>query len=155
MSIKSWYEKHYPVSAYSIEDAKGSIEHSLQKWKGFRKENMEAHEVHFNNDASIVDPNYTLIGHNNETVDTFSISEPSLEGGSSCALCHLFLSMTPLSNRHSEERCNKCPIVKSGSLMCFNRSSPYMKSTRNNPEPMIQALEKALEWYNLQVNEEG
>lgn len=152
MTIQSWYEEHYPVNADSIKDAKGAIEHSLCKWKGFRKENMEAHEVHFNNDASIVDPNYTLIGHDNETVDTFLISEPNLEGGSSCALCHLFLCMTSLGNRRSEERCNKCPIVKSGSLTCFNENSPYMICTRDNPEPMIQALEKALEWYNSQVN---
>ena len=44
MSIESWKEEFYPISAYEVaqnDDDLGMVNHCLQKWEGLKKSNCK------------------------------------------------------------------------------------------------------------------
>lgn len=50
MSLKTWMEEFYPSDATdAISSDLEAIEHSLQKWKGAVKENVERHGLVYEN----------------------------------------------------------------------------------------------------------
>lgn len=65
MSEQSWKDEFYPIEATEVEvDDLEAVNHSLQKWIGLRKENLQKHEI----------------------------NEPLIAIGSqSCALCHQYI----------------------------------------------------------------
>jgi hypothetical protein len=131
MSIESWKEEFYPVTAREIVEhgtEKKLIEHSIRKWNGLTKENLEKHQL---------------------TKKLFSISDNkggyfSADGGS-CALCQKY-----------DDNCLGCPLEKvRGNIACSdetededraNSRSPWSEWTHNdNTEPMIYWLKKSKE----------
>jgi hypothetical protein len=134
MSIESWKEEFYPVTAKEIAEhgtEQELIEHSLKKWNGLTKENLEKHQL---------------------TKKFFSISDNkgkyfSADGGS-CALCQKY-----------DDICSDCPLSKvRDNIECSaetdeeeenGQRSPWFEwTTNNNPEYMIYWLNKAKEATN-------
>jgi hypothetical protein len=125
MSLESWKEDFYPVEANDVPPGKPSIEHSLVKWVGLREENLNKHNIIFDDD----DGN---IGGDGD--GSLSIS------GESCALCCNYLA----------DGCRGCPLfISLGGRVCDDsgkaKDSPFGRYfEEHTPEPMIQALELAL-----------
>lgn len=130
MGVKSWREEFLPVEA---EDATGStgeaIAHSLQKWKGALPENLEKHEVKF------------------ENLEISGSEGNEFFGSSNCALCVAFFDYgTP------EDTCKRCPLwyadgsrCEAGSR-CFDPGRGYLKAKHNyGPQVMIAELQAAMD----------
>lgn len=120
---KDWLKKYYPVAA---KDAAGSdaeaIKHALVKFPGLRPEVLKEYGI-------TRDDIFLRVGHNKAF---FSVT------GSTCALCE----------RHymTKRSCKNCPLSWVGAE-CANAKGddPYMVfCDTGDPEPMIQALRKAL-----------
>ena len=126
MSVKSWREEFLPVDA---EDATGStgeaIAHSLQKWKGALPENLEKHEVKF------------------ENMEIRGSDGNEHFGSSNCALCVACFD-------YSEDTCKRCPLwyadgSEAGSR-CFAPGRGYFRATYNyGPQVMIAELQAAMD----------
>lgn len=131
MSAKSWKEKFYPVSAYTIArrykqgevTAADVVRHSITKWEGARKKNLTAHGV----------------------------LEPSVDfDDESCSLCRVWQKCTP-----AKHPCEACPLFVSRGQMCTLRKegeetrSPFSDYCYDHdPEPMIKVLKQALRLVN-------
>lgn len=134
MSLETWKAEFYPVSAGSKSWGKlKALEHSLKKWRGLRKKNLDKHGVTKELDSS--DLNYSENG-----VDwTFFVDARS------CALCKLYLP-----KEGQEGTCSKCPLFEARGRRCDRADvplgvSPYRDFKEySNPEPMIKLIEKAL-----------
>lgn len=125
MSLETWKAEFYPIEASKVlvEDA---VQHSLRKWRGLTKENLKKHGVKQDG---------------NSIYDVFGSLR--LNYGS-CALCFHY--------ECSVSDCPGCPLVSvlgTRCDICVNRDdehivSPYREFIwRNDPLPMIEALEKA------------
>lgn len=127
MSLQTWMSEFYPVKPNKRMTKRQAIEHSLRKWEGLTKENLNKHGCH-KDWKSIIDDNY----------GTLDID------GESCALCVKYYYKDG-----DEHLCNRCPLSKSLGNSCDNfalESSPYLQWLNdNNPLPMIEALRKLLE----------
>lgn len=120
MSIKSWKEEFYPVSAMQVardtpREPKRSLdrallEHSIKKWIGLRSTNIDKHGIRY--------------------------GVPIVIDASSCSLCRVYYT-------HGND-CDGCPLMtKQGP--CDRENGPFRSSMRNGePEPMIRALKRAL-----------
>ena len=119
MSYETWCEEFYPVSAdYCKEE--DAIEHSLRKWIGLRIENLDKHELRIVG-RSVRDGNsHTLL----------------IIADRSCSLCRWYASF----------RCDDCPLAQVLGGRCDVIDAPYdIWCDTKNPEPMIEALQKAKE----------
>jgi len=122
MSLESWKQEFYPVEARDVLKA-SAIEHSLQKWKGLRPENLQKHNL-----------------------SAFAMMDHQFVSGASCALCTHYLEPA-----HQDiPRCTECPLYKlRGGYPCDVETpseilSPYSAWTDDSdPEPMIALLEQA------------
>lgn len=120
MTLATWKEQFYRVPADSPEAKARPITHSLQKWKGLRQENRDAHG---------------LDGR-----------ELLLINDASCALCELHLDF----ERGFANACGNCPLhtVRGRSCDSPRTASPYtFWIKRGDPEPMIALLEQALKQF--------
>ena len=45
MSLQTWMDEFYPTPAQKFPTELEAVEHSLRKWKGLTKENLEKHSV--------------------------------------------------------------------------------------------------------------
>jgi hypothetical protein len=131
MSLKSWKEEFYPVSAKRCggSDLK-RVQHSLQKWRGLTKANLQKHGVKYCG-GDIVEDVYKDCNWE-ETL--FYVD------ATSCALCVKYL------NRGGG--CEGCPLVlvRRGGEPCDRpyERSPYSKwEEEGKAQPMISLLEKA------------
>jgi len=125
MSLETWKAEFYPIPAHEVpvEDA---VQHSLRKWRGLTKENLEKHG---------------LVRRKNVIIES-GVWRFGVESDS-CSLCKHYLS--PFSN------CHHCPLANVLGGRCDEDQgdldevdSPYHEFTRNgNPLPMIEALERA------------
>lgn len=127
MSLQSWKDEFYPVDAEElINDCptlSEAIQHSLTKWIGLRKDNLTRHDV-----VLYTSPLYVI-----ESLDGNLAVD-----GDTCLLC--------LRYRY---QCVNCILfmVLGGNSCCSDRNSPYQAFTYDsNPEPMIEALQKTLEY---------
>lgn len=128
MSLATWMEEFYPITADAT-TKRNAIEHSLRKWIGLRPENLAKHRVAKGKDFF----------WNNSVISDG-------EGGlyiesESCALCFHYY------DRGEAPRCGRCPLAKAREgRPCDQYDSPYHKWLyTDDPEPMINDLEKALE----------
>lgn len=137
MSDATWKEEFYPIDANEWNgNAKDSLynqiratKHSLQKWKGLRKENLQKHEIE---------------------------RAPILVSSSTCALCQLTdidseggCDTCPLYRSRNGVRCDE--------ESADERHSPfhaYSDMFPSNPEPMILELERTLEMLEKELNHE-
>lgn len=117
----TWQEEHYPVEAEQLKNAsdEACTVHGLKKWKGARAKNLERYGMRYA-ERDIKGLDYSL---------RFS--------GESCALCQKY------GRGRGGLGCPHCPIVKAGLPACDKPTSAWQAS-RNDPEPMIAALEAAL-----------
>lgn len=136
MSLKSWKQEFYPISAKSA--ARGSmikaIEHSLLKWKGLSPSNIKKHDVHITQRVYGV---WLEDGTDYLHIDA-----------SSCALCEKY-------HDNGIPRCQKCPlyIVRDNTpcdqAMEDESKSPYgIFQEDGDHRPMVRFLKKALKWAN-------
>lgn len=84
MSLETWKEEFYPIPSDEVSESQ-ALAHSLRKWEGLKKENLEKHGV----------------GATGGYVDELPIDS------STCALCHHHVDVgcatCPLSVRGDEE----------------------------------------------------
>jgi hypothetical protein len=130
MSIESWKAEFYPVPADEV-PVDQAITHSLRKWEGLRKENLDRHEL-------------TRI---RRRITSRSGSEFRVDG-SSCALCHRYL--VDGDGDAYDVSCDDCPLsIERDGVACdnlFNNEevSPWNEfDEKGNPEPMIFWLNAA------------
>lgn len=133
MSLETWKAEFYPIPADKVKK-KDTLEHSLRKWEGLRKENLEKHEMKLSG-ARLTGQDglgYLLIA------------------SESCALCvvagkEALGEMRPPCACASY--CGKCPLYKLDKTSCdFGEGNPYkVFSIEGNPEPMISLITRAIE----------
>jgi hypothetical protein len=151
MSIESWRNEFYPIDAAYLVDVLDNepqpdldatsidiklIEHSLLKWKGALKENLERHESSYSRGV------------------VFHPGDCLVFDSSTCALCQKYTA-----DREQEEdpRCTlksgiACPIVRMQEYPCDgdegvrNEEFSTYCDAKDSPEPMIELLEKTLEF---------
>lgn len=145
MSLKSWKEEFYPVDAEDVSE-EDALEHSLRKWIGVKPENLKKHNVFKRYGLRhITDPN--------DKYDYMNIDSES------CALCYWhFYNSRDNVDVDAPDQCETCPLYKQrGGLACdesthsdssdpFFNDSPYSDFTeRNNPQPMIDLIQGAID----------
>lgn len=125
MSLESWLDEFYPVSADMADDP---LEHSLRKWKGTEAANLAKHRVELAKQC-VQEPKSNLY---------FSF------GGSNCALCHLHYI-------GKIDPCDTCPLtlLKKKKIPNWTYEDAGCEAEweqfvfNRNPFPMIQLLEEA------------
>ena len=159
MSIQSWLEEFYPVEAAKATATDlVALDHSIQKWKGFTKENLGGHGLFFSGDAAIA---------------SAYVNEEIHAGIINCALCNRHHVSMPLINRHEtgHRTCGNCPLLivsdittpngEPFMLACYERRSitedgPYEEFFHNgNPQPMINLLEQVREKVVQEIMKKG
>jgi hypothetical protein len=114
MSLETWKAEFYPIEADKATntDLEATL-HSLKKWEGLRKDNLDKHNLvkinEFISNESIID----------EKGNTLKITS------SSCSLCKKY-----------DNDCNECPLYR-----CGTATYGYWLIT-SDPEPMIKSLEE-------------
>lgn len=123
MSLQSWKKEFYPIDAKDVRK-KDAVEHSIKKWEGLRRENLERHDL-------VLKYGWIVVDICSE--ERFAIN------GETCALCvHYF-----------EGGCYYCPLkIVNGHVPCFKQNESdiniYSEFTdHSDPEPMIEMLKKA------------
>lgn len=134
MSLQTWMDEFYPTPAQKFPTELEAVEHSLRKWKGLTKENLEKHCVDQRH-SSIKDASDAKLAIDSTT----------------CALCQ----------QHTEDGedfadCDKCILKKinvsefdgqhygCASALPEKDVTTYREFTvYGNPQPMIELLEKA------------
>lgn len=86
MSLKTWKEEFYPITAYECEK-EDALNHSLQKWIGMCTKNLKKHECH--------------IDEFGDVEDNYQAEHPLSINDESCALCV----------HHLEDCCETCPLA--------------------------------------------
>ena len=134
MSLQTWKAEFYPQSAaetlaLKIDDTERTelaLAHSIQKWRGLTPAALARHQL------KVVDGD---LFPSNGADETFGIDAES------CALCMAFPG------------CKDCPLygsrdnVSCDSTTAEEAHSPFfMFSVDSDPQPMIDALEKARQW---------
>lgn len=128
MSLETWNEEFYPISAMDVKITKSELYcalHSLKKWIGYRPENLKKHEV--------------------------TAKDVDYPGARNCALCNLHGF-----NETDSADCSKCILTEIRGVPCDERlpgqsfkgyyQSPYHSYHRDdNPEPMIELLTQAVQ----------
>ena len=132
MSIESWKAEFYPVPADEV-PVDQAIAHSLRKWEGLRKENLDRHDV--------IKAGRRL-WHDDES--------PFYIDGDSCALCHRYLFDGDGDAHDHDVSCDNCPLsIARGGFPCDRSlpdesNAPWQEFGREgNPEPMIFWLNAA------------
>lgn len=121
MSLESWKAEFYPVDAKDVSEA-DALAHSLKKWEGLRKENLERHRGKHNEHRHI------------EFEDgIFMVNDGT------CACC--------VHWDEDDDGCPGCPLSQDRGERCDGGDdAPYGKFTlEHNPEPMIQLIQLAIE----------
>lgn len=120
MSLKTWKEEFYPIRAKHVSEEEDAVEHSLRKWIGLRKENLDKHRI---------STGWIGISDGDEYVYIDS---------STCALCQRYF------DDEAVNECASCPLFDLLGKRCDNGDdSPFVIwGEYENPEPMIAALEQ-------------
>lgn len=120
MSLESWKKEFYPVNASEIKSKIEAIKHSILKWRGLQKSNLEKHKLYIND--------YIIIDNNSNSL---------FIDDTSCALCNLYLK---------KSNCENCPLyIYLGHRCDYTTNSPYYRFyMHGNPKPMIKALKETL-----------
>lgn len=138
MSMETWKAEYYPVDASAAGLKKGdaamrkfATKHSLRKWIGARKENLDKHGLRLR---------------------SLTVTEPAPGGdielpftASTCALCEVYYNREADG---SNARCVRCPLYKISGEPCFGGDGtdrPYDAAHSGDLEPMIKLLSQAAE----------
>lgn len=132
MSIETWKKEFYPVEANEV-NKKDAIQHSLTKWLGLTKKNLEKHGLRSHCSCLLAkEPcSYKVL---------FVVDDCS------CALCHYY----NMDEDTDVKPCKNCPLVKNhfvSSNGCGrgDEDDIYCQfSEIDNPLPMIKALKFCL-----------
>lgn len=145
MSLKTWKQEFYPVDAEDVvshganydEIAIDMIKHSLTKWRGLTKDNLDKHDL-------VQDWRYIK----EATLRTFEID------GYSCSLCCEYRNIT------FKDPCEQCPITIATGIRqdtygarvdpCSVEYHCFLDDG-GGPEPMIRLLERTLEFYEARA----
>lgn len=111
MSNETWLEEHYQIPAKDVPEA-DAIKHSLAKWYGLRKSEMNKHGIE-----------HVPIEVNGET----------------CALCHHYIDLSRQIQYVCDE-CPLCQYLGKR-CYAGDKSVFALYDDCGNPEPMIAALE--------------
>ncbi len=127
--MNSWEKEFYPFTAEeACYTELQAVDHSILKWKGLTKENLEKHDLVKEHDG------LRIIGHN--PYFDLRISAKT------CALCLRY---------NNDGCCDGCPLAEvRGDINCSEsidgENSPFDHWVgTGNPQPMIEWLEKARE----------
>ena len=136
MTLENWKKEFYPITANefvgSSKTEKDYIEHSLLKWTGLLPENLAKHDV--------------------EKGSFYILDKERIFGihSLSCVLCEVYDNKTCGTDDFVSP--GKCPLVKVLGNRCdskFVDHSVYVTwIEEDDPKPMIEALQKALEMCN-------
>lgn len=140
MSIATWRKKFYPpITPVVVSTGLKAATHSLKKWTGVLKENLEAHG---------------LTRDSNELTD--KLGRTFYLNSDSCALCIKFYGEDYDNNYNEDETeysdcgdCGDCPLYKvRGGYPCdfetpSEKVSPFVEKTG---EKMVYWLEKTKEF---------
>lgn len=143
MSIESWKREFYPTpAANATNDDITAIEHSLKKWVGLSKSNLDKHNLRKvesiprivsakNDDNNDGDSNNGFVIYFDEDEDG---NDDLYVTGRSCALCQRY-----------SHGCSHCPLYEaSKGINCSDIGSPYDEwMETGNIKPMIKALKKS------------
>lgn len=127
MSVETWKQEFYPTEAEdNIDDDTMALNHCIVKWKGLTEDNLKKHNL------KKLWCDDDIVGIDGKK---FSVNQ------NTCALCQIYYT----------DWCAGCPLIKMGFTMCGGddpgRNDPYSDFyENNNPQPMIEALEKTLEF---------
>lgn len=136
MSISSWKEEFYtPVENVPKGDEVAALEQSLAKFKGLRPEAMAKHGV-----ARVTIKSERFARIEDQEQDTFSVD------GSTCSLCDQYY-VRWADRPPAQDGCEKCPLyAELKGHSCDGLGLPFdLWYYEDNPEPMIEVLEKMLE----------
>ncbi len=151
MSVKTWKDEFYPTPADSTTPEE-AIAHSLQKWIGLRRENLEKHKV------KILE--YAVVGEGRQHFEVIQPKDKVEINSDTCALCHHFHDDEDvLVDEEQDEwsHCTRCPLYKARDNRACDQcrgdedDSPWGEFGHRfnrwgaNPEPMIYWLEQTLE----------
>lgn len=125
MSLQTWKEEFYPTEAGSPEAQASPIEHSLIKWKGLTKENLDKHAVKKTE-------GYIWIGDDNNSLCIDS---------DSCSLCLKARSIRSL--KQSSLMCEECEIHKNLNEECDIEYATWCRT--GDPTTMISLLTRTLD----------
>ena len=141
MSLDSWKKEFYPVEASEIAfngSVSDCIKHSLVKWYGLRKENLEKHGVKYTSDEFAL---------SDKSAPVYSIATQTLEiDSASCALCQKYDTNCILCVL-AESNGGACDEAANGREAVYNAFVDANDPDNPDPEPMIAALEKCLAEY--------
>lgn len=133
MSKQSWENEFYAIDASTLgklaEDKPLALtDHSLKKWRGLRPDNLQKHGL---------------------------VNPPIEINAFTCALCYAY----------DYDGCLNCPLARHLGHPCddpgeaetfdslLNKSPFAMWATRHDPEPMIDALEGAMQMLEREAGE--
>lgn len=132
MQHHPWLLEFYPISADECaeQSPEKALDHSLQKWTGLRKANLDRHGV-------------KLRYYEVQTTDHQTVLSVY---GQTCALCRAYQEDDPV--------CKRCPLaISRGGVSCDQETQEEFDNDQHSPwgafcrlddvEPMIAALEKA------------
>lgn len=124
MSLETWKEEFYPIDAEYVSEEEDAVAHSLRKWIGLRKENLDKHRISSTGWIGISD------GDEYVYIDS-----------STCALCQRYF------DDEAVNECASCPLFDLLGKRCDNGDdSPFVIwGEYENPEPMIAALKQLVE----------
>ena len=146
LGIPGWKAKFYPISAAEINEMEGSkksdlVRHSLNKWIGARKENLEEFGLQQGIEIENGPARYRTY--------LLEKADPDPEVGftfraTTCSLCERYYagSYNPVTEEYYP-KCSRCPLYdKESNTDCANEFALFTEL--KNPEPMIKILETAL-----------
>lgn len=125
MSFETWLDEFYS-DVYELDEDTPDIEavkHSLRKWTGALPENLAKHELRY--------AAWTILPNCSKDYASFRFDSES------CSLCHLYM------NEGGD--CSACPLYQSaGYVSCDSAGSSAYRASKNDPTPMIEALQKTI-----------
>lgn len=127
MSLETWKKEFYSQDPTKRMTKVAAVKHSIKKWVGLRPENLKKHKLSY----------FDVKGLQDVDGNKFWVNS------SSCALCVKYYD-----DQQDKNSCYRCPLYKSlGNIECDGSDDmPFMLfvDNKNDPEPMIAALEKVL-----------
>lgn len=119
MSIETWKREFYPIDAKSEMSEKEAILHSIKKWEGLTKENLNKHMLDADVDCGWLS-------------DEFGEAFFDIDS-SNCALCAKFI----------QHGCQDCPLYKKQGFVCGkgDKTDGYLAWSQDaDPSLMLENL---------------
>lgn len=146
MSLKTWLEEFYPISAKDAPKGQAAA-HSLRKWQGLLPENLAKHGV----DHVDTTLGAHLVGvpgwHTTRAEE--ADRKPFAFSGNTCALCFQYQDDAADTDYGF---CCGCPLYQISGSSCAHSGSPYERYVESGTEKarlsalhdMLDCLEKAV-----------